>query len=100
MTEEVIGQEIPTVGGEVEEDARIDVPVVGIGGRSLQRWLMELPVRQGGMGLESQAGLRGPAFLGGLELALPHFNGEGGVCPPLGHHIEEGQRRYMIQEGH
>ena len=67
----------------------IEIPVESIPSRSIQKWLTEIPVRQGGMGLETQTGLRGPAFIGGLEMALPFFKGEGGICPPLGEMIED-----------
>ena len=63
---------------------------------------MEIPVRQGGMGLESQAGLRGPAFQGGLEQALPFFSGDKGICVPLGTLIgDRGSVRYnrLIEKG-
>ena len=71
-------------GGESEDALNIQMPVAGLSGRSVQRWLFEMPVRLGGMGVESQEGLRGPAFIGGMEMALPSFGGDGGICPPLG----------------
>ena len=71
--------------------------------RSIQRWLLESPVRQGGMGLENQTDLIPAAFISGLEQALPHFGGEDGICPALAHLIEEGaEERYapLIESGH
>ena len=84
MTEEAIGQKIP-ISGETKEDAvDIEIPVESIPSISIQKWLTEIPVRQGVMGLELQTGLTGPAFIGGLEMLLPLFKGEGGIC----HHWE------------
>ena len=74
----------------------LNIPVTGLTGRSLQSWLTSLPVRQGGMGMASQAELIPAAFIGSLEQALPFFGGEGGVCPTLAHLVgEEGEVRYQ-----
>ena len=51
---------------------------------------MEIPVRQGGMGVESQEDLITAAFVGGLEQALPYFGGEDGICPALGQLVDVG----------
>ena len=37
----------------------------------------------GGFGLRSKVETSPAAFIGGLEQALPHFTGEGGICPAL-----------------
>ena len=42
--------------------------------------MMRTPVRLGGMGLRSAAETSLAAFVGGVEQAVPHFVGEGGLC--------------------
>ena len=44
---------------------------------------MRSPVRLGGMGLRSVADTSLAAFIGGVEQAVPHFVGEGGLCSQL-----------------
>ena len=74
-------------------------------GRSFQQWLVHQPVKLGGLGLRSQAETSAAAFLGGVEMSLPHFTGEDGICTLLqgvvgrveGHHrwgtfLESGSR--------
>ena len=65
----------------------LDIPVVRLGGRNLQSWLLSLPICQGGMGLTSQQDLNPAAFIGTLQQALPFFGGVRGVCPPLDHFL-------------
>ena len=66
-----VGQRIPLEVGQDKSEGdgvvRIGVPVRELNGRTLQRWLMELTVRQGGMGVECQEDLITAAFVGGLE---------------------------------
>ena len=45
---------------------------------------MRQPIKSGGFGLRSNVETSPAAFLGGVEQSLPHFTGEGGVCPQLG----------------
>ena len=52
-------------------------------GRSFQRILVHQPVKQGGLGLRSNAETSPAAFVGGVEMSLPHFTGEEGICPLL-----------------
>ena len=52
----------------------------------LQHWLVAQPVKFGGLGLRSLVETCPAAFLGGLEMALPHMVGdeeEVGICPQL-----------------
>ena len=49
-------------------------------GRSFQHSLVRQPVKQGGLGLRSMEETSPAAFIGGIEMALPHFTGEGGIC--------------------
>ena len=44
---------------------------------------MRLPVRLGGLGLQSATSTMGPAFLGGIEMSVPHFTGRDGLMPQL-----------------
>ena len=45
--------------------------------------MMRTPVRLGGMGLRSVAETSLAAIVGGVEQALPHSDGEGGLCTQL-----------------
>ena len=83
MMERATGLHIPR-----EEEGRgvecvLDVPVRGLQGRSFQHWLARLPVRERGMGLRSMVDIIPTAFLGSLEMSLPFFCGEGGMCDLL-----------------
>ena len=51
-------------------------PVRGFEEQSFQAHLVRLPVRSGGLGLRSLVDTSPAAFLGSLEMALPHFGGE------------------------
>ena len=53
-------------------------------GRSFQQWLVHQPVKLGGLGLRSQTETSAAAFIGGVEMSLPHFTGEDGICHQLG----------------
>ena len=57
--------------------------VARLDGKSYQNWMMRTPVRLGGMGLRSVAETRLAAFVGGVEQAVSHFVGEGGICQQL-----------------
>ena len=46
--------------------------------------MIRTPVRLGGMGYRSLSETSLVAFVGGVEQALTHFMGEGGVCHQLG----------------
>ena len=47
--------------------------------------------KNGGLGLRKQVELSPAAYIGGLEQALPHFTGEGGVCQQLKGVLGDGQ---------
>ena len=85
VMEAVAGQHIPLVEEGLGVEECLTIPVAGLTGRSLQSWLLRLPIRDAGMGLTSQEELVPAAFIGALEQALPYFGGEAGVCPPLAH---------------
>ena len=68
MSEGAVSQEISWVGNDVSKEAMcVKLQVDGISGWSLQKWLVELFVRQGGMGLGSHMDIRATAYIGGLE---------------------------------
>ena len=45
---------------------------------------MNTPVRLGGMGLKAVSETSLAAYIGGVEQAVTHFVGEGGICQQLG----------------
>ena len=51
VLEKVVGQHIPSEEEGLGWEECITVPVEGLGGQSLQHWLVRMPVRLGGMGL-------------------------------------------------
>ena len=57
--------------------------VASLQGRSFQRWLVHQPVKLGGLGLRSQVETSAAAFIGGVEMSLPTFTGEDGICQQL-----------------
>ena len=59
--------------------------MISLQGRSFQQWLVHQPVKMGGLGLRSQSETSAAAFIGGVEMSLPHFTGEDGIC----HQLEE-----------
>ena len=64
----------------------LNLPAVNsLQGRSFQQWLVHQPVKLGGLGLRSQADTSAAAFIGGVEMSLPHFTGVDGIC----HQLEE-----------
>ena len=59
----------------------VDLPGIGsLQGRSYQHFLIAQPIKLGGLGLRSLEETRFPAFLGGLEQALPRMV-VGELCP-------------------
>ena len=52
-------------------------------GSCFQKLLIHQPIKLGGLGLRSLAETSPAAFVGGVEMSLPHFSGVGGVCPLL-----------------
>lgn len=58
-------------------------------GRSFQSQAVRLPVKQGGLGLRSIRESCLPAFIGSVEMSLPHLGGPQGICPVLSRVIGE-----------
>ena len=83
VLEKLVGMHIPMEVEAVGWDCPLHVPVDGLGGRSFQQWVIRQPVKMGGLGLRSQVELSHAASIGGLEQALSHFTGKGGVCKQL-----------------
>ena len=75
---------IPRVDEGLGVECVLHVPgIVSLQGRSFQHWLVQQPVKQGGLGLCSLVETSPAAFIGGVEMSLPHFIGEEGICPLL-----------------
>ena len=80
MLEEATGLHIPRTEEGRGEECVVAPPVRGLEEQSFQAHLVRLPVRSGGLGLRSLVDTSPAAFLGSLEMALPHFGGGNGVC--------------------
>ena len=66
----------------------LQVPEVSfLHGRSFQSLLIRQPVKLGGLGLRSMEETSKAAYIGGVEMSLPHFAGDGGICPLLADHV-------------
>ena len=84
ILESLVGQQIPMSGCMDSEWAiLLPVPVEILQNRSFQHWAIRQPVKMGGLGIRSNVETSLPAFVGGLEQALPHFVGDEGVCQQL-----------------
>ena len=46
-----------------------------LAGRSYQRWMIRQPIKLGGLGLRSLVDTCAAAFVGGIEMAIPHMVG-------------------------
>ena len=90
MLENITRSTIPRVdgqqtgGADQSGECRLQVPGVDwVSGPSFQQLLVPLPVKLGGLGLRSLVETSPAAFVGGIEMSLPHFTGHGGICPLL-----------------
>ena len=105
VMETLLGMKIPLVGEGLGWDCPLWLPVDNLDGRSFQNWVIRQPVKSGGFGLRSNVETSPAAYIGGLEQSLPHFTGEGGVCPQLGGVLgdwsSQGERRWqhLLQSG-
>ena len=61
----------------------LDLPIESLSGRTIQHHIARLPISKSGLGLRSVAETAGPAFIGGVEMSLPSFIGDLGLCPEL-----------------
>ena len=85
VLESLLGSHIPLHGEGLGWDCPLWLPIQGLDGRSFQQWVVRQPIKMGGCGLRSKVETSPAAFIGGIEQALPHLTGEGGVCPQLEH---------------
>ena len=95
VLEKLLGLAIPLQEDALRQpplgyDCPLDVPVDSLRGRSFQSLVTSQPVKMGGLGLRSNLETSLPAFIGGLELALPHLVGADGVCQALSDVIGDG----------
>ena len=99
--EGMCGQHIPK--GEEGSDVECVVNVPGVPelrGRSFQKHLIGQPIKLGGIGLRPLAETCPAAFLGGIEMSLPHLASvddaeEGGLCPQLAGVLGGGVQRVL-----
>ena len=80
MMNKATGLDIPRGEEGRGVECVLDVPVRGLQGQSFQSWLVRLPVRERGMGLRSLVDTIPAAFIGSVEMSLPFFTGEEGIC--------------------
>ena len=72
---------IPKLDEGLDVECVPQVPgITSLQGRSFQRFLVQQSVKQGGLGLRSFAETSPAAFVGGVEMAIPHFTGDEGIC--------------------
>ena len=83
MLQKAAGFSIPRVDEGRGVECCPNPPVARLRGRAYQELMVRTPVRLGGMGFRSLVETSLAAFIGGVEQALPHFIGEGGVCQQL-----------------
>ena len=83
MMQKATGLHIPQGEEGRGVECVLDIPVRGLQGQSFQSWLVRLPVRERGMGLRSLLDTIPAAFVGSVEMSLPFFTGEEGVCKVL-----------------
>ena len=89
VLESMLGYRIP-VCQEQAWAYEVDVPVDSLSGKAFHNWVVQQPVKFGGLGLRSQAGLSPVAYLACLEQTIPFFTGEKGICPALSHLVGRG----------
>ena len=85
--EQIAGQSIPKTDEDRGYECVVDLPTVPeLQGRSFQHWQAQQPVKLGGLGLRSIEGTIPAAFIGGVEMSIPHMvtsDGDRGICPEL-----------------
>ena len=91
VLEKLLGLAIPLKDNGMDYECPLSVPVASLANYSFQRMVIQQPVKFGGSGIRSNAETCLPAFVGGLELALPHLVGPDGVCRSLEGIIGNGQ---------
>lgn len=103
MLESLVGMKIPMQAMANEWAIPLPVPEATLRTRSYQHWVIRQPIKMGGLGIRSNVETRHAAYIGGLEQALPHFVGEGGICKQLSMVLGEvdGESRWqtLLQSG-
>ena len=90
------GSQIPRQDEGLGWDCPLDLPVDNLSGKSFQSWVVEIPIRMGGLGIREQLALSPIAYIGALEQTLPSFIGESGICPQLAHLVgSDSEDRWM-----
>ena len=77
---------LPGAGQWQGYEAVLEVPVEGLGDRSYQWWVSQIPVRLGGLGVRLQSSLLRMSYLGTVEKVLPSFSSSN-----LSHLYKEGE---------
>ena len=78
VLEKTVGFLVPRVTEGRGWDCVVSVP--GREDMTYQEWLVRQPIKMGGMGLRSLVDTSLVAYLGAIEVAIPSFTGEGGIC--------------------
>ena len=85
VLEKVAGSVVPQASEDLAYTCPVGPEVGWLEGRSFQSIISRLPIKSGGLGLRSMLDLSPAAWFGALEQAVPFFDGEKQVCPPLAH---------------
>ena len=80
MLETITRSVIPRAGGHnVFEVGEVN----WLHGSTFQQILVPQPIKLGGLGIRSLVETSPAAFVGGVEMSLPHFTGQRAICPLL-----------------
>ena len=92
VLEKVAGSVVPQASEDLAYTCPVGPEVGWLEGRSFHSIISRLPIKSGGLGLRSMLDLSPAAWFGALEQAVPFFDGEKQVCPPLANlaGLEEG----------
>ena len=76
---------IPREGGQVNARNCImqEETVSWLNPKPFQQLLVHQPIKLGGLGIRSLIETSPAAFVGGVEMSLPHFTGQDGICTNL-----------------
>lgn len=103
ILDNLAGNHIPMEALNNEWAISLPVPDSTLQNRSYQHWVIRQPVKMGGLGIRSNVETSLAAYIGGLEQALPHFVGEGGICKQLrtvvGDMDGESRWKLLLQSG-
>ena len=104
VLQKATGLQIPRVDEGLGWECCPRVPVNGLEDSSYQEWLVRQPVKLQGLGLRSSVDTSPIAFIGALEMSVPSFVGEEGLCrqlePMVGNEIAGAKRwQTLLQSG-